>query len=426
MNSSATKESPAPLPARGAAASTSQAAASAGTKLRHAALVAAVLVVVGAAAGLIPRSLHRTALRAETRELATLTVSLVSPIPGTNTASLTLPAEAKAFVEAPIYARTSGYLKRYLVDIGSQVKEGDLLAEIDTPELNQELAQARAQLAQSEANLALARTTDARWTELLKSSSVSEQEAAEKKADLELKLATVEAARANVRRLEDLQSFERVTAPFAGTITARGTDVGQLVTASSGNELFRLAQTGTLRVFVRVPQAVAHGIAPGQMAELTIPEMPGRVFSAKVVRTSGAMSADSRTLLVELEVDNSRGEILAGTYVQVRLTEAKLDPALTLPSNVLLFRSEGPQVGVVGADGKVALRSITLGRDFGPTIEVLEGVSATDRVVLNPPDSLVGGTTVRVAELAGRMDLTQRRREHGGTQRGSQEAEDAK
>jgi RND family efflux transporter MFP subunit len=232
---------------------------------------------------------------------------------------------------------------------------------------------------------------------LLKSSSVSEQEAAEKKADLELKAATVEAAHANVRRLEELQSFERVTAPFAGTITARGTDVGQLVAASSGNELFRLAQTGTLRVYVRVPQAVAHGIAAGQTAELTIPELPGRVFPAKVVRTSGAMSADSRTLLVELEVDNSRGEIMAGTYVQVRLAEAKADPTLTLPANTLLFRSEGPQVGVVGADGKVELHSVTLGRDFGPTIEFVGGVGPTDRVILNPSDSLVGGTTVRVA-----------------------------
>ena len=398
MNPSPTHQPPAIPAARQTSASTSEAAASAGAKLRHAAIVAGVLVLVGAVAGLVPRSLRRSALRAETRELAISTVSVVSPVPGTNAAGMTLPAEAKALVEAPIYARTSGYLKRYLVDIGSQVKAGDLLAEIDTPELNQELAQARALLVQAEAALALARTTDARWAELLKSSSVSEQEAAEKKADLELKLANVEAVRANVHRLEDLQSFERVTAPFAGTITVRGTDVGQLVTASSGNELFRLAQTSTLRVFVRVPQAVAHGIAPGQMAELTIPEMPGRVFPAKVVRTSGAMSADSRTLLVELEVDNSRGEILAGTYVQVRLTEAKLDPTLTLPSNTLLFRSEGPQVGVVSADSKVTLRPVKLGRDFGPTIEVLEGVGPTDRVILNPADSLVSGTTVRHAQ----------------------------
>ena len=387
-------------PARLPSASTAEAAASSGAKLRNAAIVAAVLIVIGAVAGLIPRMLHRNALRVETRALAIQTVSVVSPAPGKNAAGLTLPAEAKALVEAPIYARTSGYLKRYLVDIGAQVKAGDLLAEIDTPELNQELAQSRAQLGQADAALALARTTSARWDELLKSSSVSEQEAAEKKADLELKAATVEAARASVRRLEELQSFERVTAPFAGTITARGTDVGQLVASGSGKELFRLAQTGTLRVYVRVPQAAAQGVVLGQMAELTIPELPGRVFPAKVVRTSGAMSADSRTLLAELEVDNSRGEILAGTYVQVRLAEGKQNPTSTLPANTLLFRAEGPQVGVVGSDGKVELRSVTLGRDFGPTVEIVGGVGPTDRVILNPADSLVGGTLVRVAETA--------------------------
>ena len=384
-------------PARQPATATSEAAAAAGSKLRHAALVAAVLVVLGAVAGLVPRWLHRKALRAETRELAMQTVAVVSPIPGKATAGLTLPAEVKALVEAPIYARTSGYLKRYLVDIGAHVREGDLLAEIDTPELNQELAQARAQLVQTEAALALAKMTAARWADLLKSASVSEQEAAEKQADLELKAATVEAARANVRRLENLQAFERVTAPFAGTITARSTDIGQLIAAGSNKELFRLAQTGTLRVYVRVPQAAARGVVAGQMAELTIPELPGRVFPAKVVRTSEAMSADSRTLLTELQVDNPNGEILAGTYAQARFTEAKLDPALTLPSNTLLFRAEGPQVGVVGADGKVELRSVTLGRDFGPTVEILGGVSGSDQVILNPSDSLVSGATVRVA-----------------------------
>jgi RND family efflux transporter MFP subunit len=400
MNPSGTIQPATIPPAREPSASSAAAAAAASAKLRHAAILAAVLIVIGAVAGLVPRWLHRTALRAETRELAIQTVSVVSPVPGKAVVGLTLPAEAKALVEAPIYARTSGYLKRYLVDIGAVVKAGDLLAEIDTPELNQELAQSRAQLNQAQAALALAKTTAARWADLLKTASVSEQEAAEKQADLELKAATVEAARASVRRLEELQSFERVTAPFAGTITARGTDVGQLVASGSGKELFRLAQTGTLRVFVRVPQAAAQGVAPGQLAELTIPELPGRVFPAKVVRTSGAMSADSRTLLTELEVDNSRGEILSGTYVQVRLTEAKVDPALTLPANTLLFRSEGTQVGVVGADGKVELRPVTLGRDLGPTIEILGGVGPTDHVILNPADSLVGGTTVRVAEAA--------------------------
>ena len=384
-------------PAAPPSASASAAAARAETKLRHAAIFAAVLLVIATLAGLVPRWLHRHALRAETRNLAIQTVSVVVPAPGQAAAGLTLPAEVKALVEAPIYARASGYLKRFLVDIGAQVKAGDLLAEIDTPELNQELAQARAQLVQAEAALALAKTTTARWAELLKSAGVSEQEAAEKLADAELKSATVEASRANVRRLEELQSFERVTAPFAGTITARGTDVGQLIAAGSNKELFRLAQTGTLRVYVRVPQAAARGVAPGQMAEMTVPELPGRVFPAKVVRTSGAMSADSRTLLTELEVDNSRGEILSGAYAQVRFTEAKLETALTLPSNTLLFRSEGSQVGVVLTNGQVALRRVTLGRDFGPTVEILDGVTASDRVILNPADSLVSGTTVRVA-----------------------------
>ncbi len=400
MNPPGIVEPSQPAPLRNHSATTAQAAAIARAKLRHATILAAVLVVVGAIAGLVPRWQHRAALRAETRELAIQTVSVVSPVPGKAAAGLTLPAEAKALVEAPIYARTSGYLKRYVVDIGSQVKEGDLLAEIDTPELNQQLNQARAELDQANAALALAKTTAARWADLLKTASVSEQEAAEKQADLKLKAANVEAARANVRRLEELQSFERVTAPFAGTITERGTDIGQLVNAGSGKELFRLAQTGTLRVYVRVPQTVAQNVAPGQFAELTIPELPGRVFPAKVVRTAGAISADSRTLLTELQVDNSRGEILAGTYVQVRLPDARPNVPLTLPANTLLFRSEGLQVGVVGADGKVTLHKVTMGRDFGPTVEILGGVESTDRVILNPADSLVSGTIVRVVEPA--------------------------
>lgn len=378
--------------------SISAAASSANTRLRCAAIVAALLVLAGAFAGLVPRWQHRAALRAETRELAVQSVSVVFPAPGQAAAGLALPAEVKPFLESPIYARASGYLRRWLADIGAQVKEGELLAEIDTPELDQELAQARAQLAQAQAALALARTTAARWAELLKTASVSEQEAAEKQADLELKSASVQAAQANVRRLEESQSFQSVKAPFAGTITARTTDVGELIAATNGKELFRLAQTRTLRVYARVPQTAAAAVAPGQKAELSIPEMPGRVFPAQVVRTSGAMSADSRTLLTELAVDNSRGEILAGCYAQVRFIETKPVPPLTLPANTLLFRSEGPQVGVVRADGKVQLRNITLGRDFGPTIEVLKGVGPKDRVILNPADSLVSGAVVRVAE----------------------------
>jgi RND family efflux transporter MFP subunit len=374
----------------------SDAAASSSAKLRWAAVVVALLILVGALAGLVPRWHQRAQLRAETRDLAKQTVAVVTPSPGKPASGLILPAEVRPFLDAPIYARSSGYLKRWLVDIGSQVKEGDLLAEIDAPELRQELARANAEVLQADAALGLAKTTAERWAELLKTSSVSEQEAAEKRADLELKQANLQAARATVRRLEELQSFSKVKAPFSGTITARAIDVGQLIVAGSSKELFHLEQTDTLRVYARVPQMGARSVNAGQSAELTVPELLGRVFPAKVVRTSGSMSADSRTLLVELQVDNSGHEILAGSYAQVRFTEAKMDAPLTLPSNTLLFRPEGPQVGIVGQDGKVELRSLTLGRDFGATIEIIGGVQLTDRVVLNPPDSLVSGASVRL------------------------------
>jgi RND family efflux transporter MFP subunit len=378
--------------------SISAAAASSGSKLRHAAIVAVLLVIVGAIAGLLPRWHQRAELRVETRELAVQTVSIVLPERGEAAAGLTLPAEIRPFLDAPIYARSSGYLTNWYVDIGGQVKAGDVLAEIDAPELRQELMRSRAELAQAEAALALAKTTADRWAELLKTASVSEQEGAEKRADLELKSANVAAARANVKRLEELQSFSHVKAPFSGTITARGTDIGQLVSSGSGKELFHLAQTEVLRVYVRVPQGAARAVVPGQLAELTIPELPGRVFPAKVVRTSGAMSTDSRTLLTELQVDNAHHEILAGTYAQVRFADANLQAAVTLPSNTLLFRSEGPQVGVVRENGKVELHNVTLGRDFGSRVEILDGVKPADRVILNPADSLVSGVNVRVSE----------------------------
>ncbi len=358
--------------------------------------IALVIVIVAGVAGLIPRWRQRAVLRADTRELAIPTVAVVSPLPGKGAALPPLPAEIRPQIEASVYARTSGYLRRWLVDIGAHVKEGDLLAEIDTPELNQELARARAELSQAEAALALAKTTAARWEELLKTASVSEQETAEKQADLALKLATVDASRANVRRLEELQSFERVVAPFTGTITDRTTDLGDLI--SNTKQLFRLAQTDMLRVYARVPQALARQVLPGQSAELTLPEMPGRTYVAKVVRTAGAMDAQSRTLLTELAVDNSKGEIVAGGFAEVRFTDARPDAPLTLPANTLLFRAEGPQVGVVLPNGKVELKSITLGRDLGAALEILSGVSPSDRVIINPADSLVSGVMVRLPD----------------------------
>jgi RND family efflux transporter MFP subunit len=312
------------------------------------------ILVLGLLAGLIPRLRHQQTLVKETREMAISTVNVVAPVPGKATSALNLSAEIRPIVEAPIYARASGYIKQWKVDIGSKVEAGQLLAIIDAPELDQELTGAKAELARAEAALAQAKVTATRWSELLKTSSVSEQEAAEKQADLALKTANVDAATANVRRLENLQNFTQIKAPFDGNIISRGIDTGDLI--SPGKELFRLADMRVLRVFVRVPQPATPGIAVGIDAEMTMPELPNRKFTAKVVRTAGAIDPNSRTLLTELEVDNSRNELLAGSYAQVSFADIKQNLALVLPSNTLLFRSEGTQVGVVGQDGKVELR----------------------------------------------------------------------
>jgi membrane fusion protein (multidrug efflux system) len=361
------------------------------------ALVLVVLIVLAFVAGLVPRWRDRRDLNELTHQLATPTVITVSPKPGAPEALLALPAEVRPLVEAPIYARAGGYVKRWYTDIGASVTNGQLLAEIDSPELNQELAKSRADLALSEAALTLAKSTAARWQELLKTASVSDQDAAEKQADLATKTAAVESARAGVRRLEELQSFERVTAPFDGTITARNLDVGQLIVVGAGRELFHVAQTQTLRVFSRVPQTLSREISAGATAELAFSELPGRTFTARVVRTAGALDPVSRTLLTELEVENARGEIFAGAFAQVRFPSTAGHGKLTLPSNTLLFRAEGAFVGVVGADNKVELRRVKLGREFATAVEIVDGVVATDRVVLNPPDALLTGTQVKVA-----------------------------
>ena len=349
-------------------------------------------------AGLLPRRAQHAALTLDTKELAIPTVTVVTAKPANAPPTLSIPAEIRPLTEAPIHARASGYLKRWLVDLGAKVEAGQLLAEIDTPELNQEIAQSRAMLAQSQAALDLSKITATRWAELLKTASVSEQEAAEKQADLALKLATVEASRASVRRLEELQAFDRVMAPFAGVITARRVDVGDLIKADNGTELFRLAEMHKLRVFVRVPQGVAPRMLPGVAGELTIPELPGRKFAAKVVRTAGMLAPDSRTLLTELEVDNERGDIIPGSYAQVTFPDDRPAALLTLAANTLIFHAEGTLVGVVRADNTVELRRVKLGRDFGPVVEIASGIAAEERVILNPADSLVAGAMVRVLE----------------------------
>ncbi len=363
-----------------------------------AAILAALLFAGAFVAARRPRLQQREALVVQTRELAVPTVTVISPVPGQAADGLLLQAEVKPWLETPIYARANGFLKRWLVDLGARVEAGQLLGEIETPELDQEHERARHELAQAEAALALAKTIAQRSAQLVEAGGVSRDVYDQDQAGVVLKSAAADAARAGVRRLEELRAFAQLTAPFAGTITARKTDVGDLIVAGSGKELFRLAQTDRLRARVRVPQTRASAIEPGQTAELLVPELPEHVFPAKVGRTAGAISADSRTLLVELDVDNSGGEILAGSFAQVRFAGIQDTATLTLPGNTLLFRAAGPQVGVVQADGRVELRSLKLGRDFGKTVEILAGVSDTDQVILNPSDALTSGAAVRIVE----------------------------
>jgi RND family efflux transporter MFP subunit len=369
---------------------------------RLTALLAVVLLALGAAflLGLLPRLHRRARVAEESKQLAIPSVILISPAPSKAAAPLVLSGELRAEVETPIYARSTGYVRHWLVDLGERVEAGQLLAEIETPEMDRELAAARAELRQAEASRELAQVTAKRWVQLLSGRTVSPQEAEEKQADLAAKTAGSEAAAEKVSRLQEMTGFSKIVAPFAGTVTARKLDVGQLVNAVDGHELFRLAQTEKLRVFVRVPQSYARAVTAGQMAELTLPELPGRTFAAKVVRTAGAIDPGSRTLLTELEVDNAKAGLLSGSYAQVRLKESLPEASLTVPSNCLLFRAEGPQVAIVDARRRVELRSVKMGRDLGPTIEVVEGLSPKEKVVLNPPDALVNGIEVRVDEAA--------------------------
>ncbi|MDR3457054.1 MAG: efflux RND transporter periplasmic adaptor subunit [Verrucomicrobiae bacterium] len=356
-----------------------------------------VLVLIGLVLGLLPRWIARHRLVTENHADSIISVAIISPSAFKPDLGTPLPAEVQPFTQAWIHARASGYLTNWFVDIGTYVTNGQVLAEIETPEVDQQLAQARAELDQSLASQGLARITADRWTELLKSASVSEQETAEKQADYTLKQANVAAAQANVHRLEELKNFSRVVAPFAGTITARNTDIGQLISATGGPELFRLAQTDPLRVYVRAPQSLIYAIIPGQTAELTFQELPGRIFTATVTRTAGAVDPASRTLQVELQVPNPKGEILAGSYAQVRFNEAVNTHGLSLSDNALIFRAEGMQVAVVDNNNLVHLRSVKLGRDFGTTVEVLSGLAADERVIINPPDAIAEGMTVQVA-----------------------------
>ncbi len=362
-----------------------------------------ILLLIGAAtgAGLWPRWRQREATQARTRELAVSTVTVTSPQAAKPSAPLPFPAELIPEFETFLRARANGFLRTLHVDIGSKVEAGQLLAEIDIPDLDAEERQSRAELAQAQAAQVLAEKTAYRWNELFKSNNVSAQENEEKQADLALKNATVDAAKARLQRLTELQGFSKVTAPFAGTIVSRTTSPGNLVSPDSTLPLFRLADTRKLRVWVRIPQSMTALAVVGAIADLQLPEKPGKRFAATVTRTAGAIAADSKTLLVELSVDNSSGELLAGSYGQVLFKETVSSGRLSLPANALLFRPDGPQVGLVKADGVVELRPVTLGRDFGREVEIISGVEPSDRVILNPRDSLASGMRVQVASPNG-------------------------
>ncbi len=305
----------------------------------------------------------------------------------------------EAFTDTPVYARTNGYLRRWYVDIGAHVKAGELLAEIETPEIDRQLEQARAERATAQANYKLSKSTAERWQALRKSDSVSVQETDEKVGDLESKSAAVEAAEANVKRLEETQAFQKIYAPFDGVVTARNIDIGDLINAGSNasqRELFHMAAIRQMRVYVEVPQMNARNTGPGTAAELAVPEMPGRRFGGRVVRTSDAMDPASRTLKVEVDVDNPNGTLMQGEFVEVHFRLPAPANSVTVPVNALLFRAEGMTAAVV-RDGRVALVPVTIGHDYGDALEVTSGLTAEDRIVVNPPDSISNGDAVRLA-----------------------------
>jgi RND family efflux transporter MFP subunit len=366
------------------------------------AVVAMVVAVILVVAGILPRRSATAALARETAQMAVPVVSVIKPQGTSPAQEVVLPANVQAFADAPIYARTNGYLKRWYADIGTRVKAGQLLADIETPEVDQQLRQARAELATAKANLHLSEITANRYADLLKTDSVSKQDADNAASDFKAKGAIVQSAEANVGRLEELQSFEKITAPFSGVITARNTDVGALIESGSAGgtrtELFHIAQADKLRVYANVPEAYSQATKPGLIAELTLAEFPGRSFPAKLVRTAHAFDNATRTLLVEFEVNNPKGELLSGSYAQIHLKLPGAASGFLLPVNTLIFRSEGLRVAALEDGQHVVMKPITIGRDYGAQVEVVAGLEGKESIIVNPPDSLVAGQTVRVAQ----------------------------
>jgi RND family efflux transporter MFP subunit len=360
-------------------------------------LAGGALFIAVAVLGVYSRIESTTGLEQRSNEAAQIIVSVINPEKASTTIPLQLPGQTRAYIEAPIFAQTSGYLQKWYFDIGTKVKAGDVLAEIDTPQVDQQLNQARAQLKVAEAARDLAQVTYKRDQDLYNRRVIAAQDFDTATDTFRQNQAAVIADQASVNSLEALENFKTVKAPFDGIVTERDTDIGAFVPSGTGVQLFRMAQTSPLRVYINVPQTFSRFVKPGTQADLTLNELPGRKFPAHVTNTAGAIDPASRTLLTELEVPNETGEVLPGAYAQINLKLQGDTGLFTVPSNVLLFRSEGTAVGIVHADGKVEVRKIVINRDLGDRLQISQGLSESDKVIVNPSDSLADGMTVTIA-----------------------------
>ena len=366
-------------------------------------VLAISLIAVAAllASGIWSRVRAGRALSVETAQAALPAVSVVSPKQTAPAQEIILPGNVQPFISSPVYARTNGYLRKWYFDIGARVKKGQLLAVIETPEVDQQLEQSLSNLNTAKANLALAEITKNRYEGLLKTNAVAQQDVDNAVGTYNANKAIVDANQANVKQLQAMQSFEKIYAPFDGVITARNTDIGDLINSGNSSnvktDLFQIAQPGTLRVYVNVPEEYSQGIKAGMTADLSLAEFPGRKFQGKLVRTADAINVTTRTLLVEIDVDNPTGTLLTGSYAEVHLAVPTQSSTFLLPVNTLLFRSEGLRVGVVKG-GKVVLTAVTPGHDFGNEIEIVAGLKPDDQVIVNPPDSIVHGQEVQIVQ----------------------------
>jgi RND family efflux transporter MFP subunit len=367
--------------------------------LRIAGVVVAIVAIVIVVHGVWSRASENSHLRDWTDAQALPTVAVIMPATGANASGLELPGRLEAYARAPIYARVSGYLKDYKVDIGAQVKAGQLLAEIETPDLDQQLSQGRADLVTAQANENLAKLTSDRWQTIVKTGAVAKQDADEKLGDYQAKQAMTKASQANVERLLAMKNFTRITSPFDGIITARNTDVGALINvgSSTGQELFVVSDTHKLRIYVNVPQSYVPSVPPGTKATMTVPDRPDKKYEATVDSSSQAVTAASGTTLMQLSVDNTDGELLPGGYSSVRLNLPGNTGVLSVPASALIFDSKGLSIATVGNDNRVTVKPVTIARDLGKTIEIRGGLGANDKVIDSPPDGIVTGAEVRIA-----------------------------